>query len=78
MGQTDMYQIINLAMNEVVQDMIVNGSEIKPSKLTEFETKFENFYNESTRIKSVASTKANGKRMTFEKDFNRIISKIEQ
>lgn len=26
MGQVDMFQIMNLAMNEVLQDMIMNGS----------------------------------------------------
>lgn len=73
MGQVDMFQIMNLAMNEVLQDMIINGSEIKPSKLSEFEAKFEHLHNEANRIKSVVSTKTGNRKIAFEKDFNVII-----
>ncbi len=36
MGTVDMYQILNLAMNENAQDMIASGNEIKPSKMCDF------------------------------------------
>ena len=36
MNQVDMFQIMNLAMNEILQDMVVNGSELKPSKFCDF------------------------------------------
>lgn len=36
MGTVDMYQILNLAMNENAQDMIASGNEIKPSKMSDF------------------------------------------
>lgn len=65
MGHVDMFQIMNLAMNENLQDMVVCGSEIKPPKLTDFELRFENIHNEANRIRSAASTKLGSRRMAF-------------
>lgn len=65
MGTVDMYQILNLAMNEVVQDMIASGNEIKPSKFSDFEIKFKNIHSEANKIKSMASAKTGSRKMAY-------------
>lgn len=40
--------------------------------------KFKNIHNEANKIKSMASAKTGSRKMAYEKDFNRILSKIEQ
>lgn len=38
MDNVDIYQIMNLAMNQNLQDMAVGGTKLKPSKLHDFQT----------------------------------------
>ena len=69
MAKTDLYQIFNLAMNDIRQDMLVTGSELKPTKFHDFDEKFSNFHADLSRVKSLGSSKMGFKRMLIEKDF---------
>ena len=77
MGKTDLFQIYNLVMNESPQEMVVTSNELKPGHYHDFEAKFATLHTDLSRVKSTGSNKYGFKRMSYEKDFNRILQHID-